>query len=105
MLPQKAIKHCFVSVIIKSGPLSQRHHTVFLLFFLFFFFLQSMCTSLFVLFNPVALRKTKIECNFGLSECNRVKVQNGIALPKILVSALYSIQLGEHLVIGQLNFS
>ena len=25
------------------------------------------------MFNPVALRKTKIVCNFGLSECNRVK--------------------------------
>ena len=23
--------------------------------------------------NPVALRKAKIVCNFGLSECNRVK--------------------------------
>ena len=23
--------------------------------------------------NPVALRKAKIACNFGLSECNRVK--------------------------------
>ena len=25
-------------------------------------------------FNPIALRKAKIACNFGLSECNRVKV-------------------------------
>ena len=24
-------------------------------------------------FNPIALRKDKIVCNFGLSECNRVK--------------------------------
>ena len=24
-------------------------------------------------FNPVALRKTKIVCNFGLSGCNKVK--------------------------------
>ena len=24
-------------------------------------------------FNPIALRKAKIEYNFGLSECNRVK--------------------------------
>ena len=23
--------------------------------------------------NPIALRKAKIACNFGLSECNRVK--------------------------------
>ena len=26
-------------------------------------------------FNPIALRKTKIAYNFGLSECNRVKVE------------------------------
>ena len=25
------------------------------------------------IFNPIALRKAKIVCNFGLSECNRVK--------------------------------
>ena len=24
--------------------------------------------------NPIALRKTKIVCNFGLSECNRVNL-------------------------------
>ena len=23
-------------------------------------------------FNPIALRRTKIACNFGLSECNRI---------------------------------
>ena len=27
-------------------------------------------------FNPIELRKAKIVCNFGLSECNRVKGQN-----------------------------
>ena len=27
-----------------------------------------------VVFNPIALRKAKIVCNFGLSECNRVKL-------------------------------
>ena len=27
------------------------------------------------MFNPFALRKAKIVCNFGLSECSRVKVQ------------------------------
>ena len=27
-------------------------------------------------FNPIALRKTKIAYNFGLSECNRVKESN-----------------------------
>ena len=26
-------------------------------------------------FNPIALQKAKIVCNFGLSECNRVKFQ------------------------------
>ena len=25
-----------------------------------------------LLFNPIALRKAKIVCNFGLSKCNRV---------------------------------
>ena len=25
--------------------------------------------------NPIALRKAKIVCNFGISECNRVKEQ------------------------------
>ena len=24
--------------------------------------------------NPIALRKAKIVCNFGLSECSRVKI-------------------------------
>ena len=28
-----------------------------------------------VLLNPIALRKAKIAYNFGLSECNRVKMQ------------------------------
>ena len=27
-------------------------------------------------FNPIALRKAKIVCNFGLSECNRVIKQH-----------------------------
>ena len=34
-----------------------------------------MITQLQLLFNPIALRKAKIVCNFGLSECNRVKKQ------------------------------
>ena len=25
-------------------------------------------------FNPITLRKAKTACNFGLSECNRVKI-------------------------------
>ena len=31
------------------------------------------CQS-FMKVNPTALRKAKIVCNFGLSECNRVKI-------------------------------
>ena len=27
-----------------------------------------------VFLNPIALRKAKIVCNFGLSECNRIKI-------------------------------
>ena len=30
----------------------------------------------------IALRKTKIECNFGLSECNRVKKCLSTGIPK-----------------------
>ena len=42
-------------------------------------FFRRVCLSLHLYkehilpFNPIALRKTKIVCNFGLSECNRVK--------------------------------
>ena len=32
-------------------------------------------TSMFWLLNPIALRKAKIVYNFGLSECNRVKLE------------------------------
>ena len=28
--------------------------------------------------NPTALRKSKIVCNFGLSECNRVKAVQSV---------------------------
>ena len=30
--------------------------------------------------NPIALRKAKIVCNFGLSECDRVKIISIIVL-------------------------
>ena len=33
-----------------------------------------MYLEVIIFFNPIALRKTKIVYNFGLSECNRVKV-------------------------------
>ena len=35
-------------------------------------------------FNPIALRKAKIVCNFGLSECYRVMVT--LPIPKMDVS-------------------
>ena len=33
-------------------------------------------TCLKCLFSPIALRKDKIVCNFGLSECSRLKPHN-----------------------------
>ena len=48
------------------------------------------------LVNPIALRKAKIVCNFGLSECNRVKV-NGTLLGKatLWLSILPPFQMGS----------
>ena len=37
-------------------------------------------------FNPVALRKAKIVCNFGLSECNRLKLPHWMQTVAITVS-------------------
>ena len=34
-----------------------------------------------VFFNPNAVRKAKIVCNFGLSECNRVKAIDSLLSP------------------------
>ena len=45
--------------------------------------------------NPVALRKAKIVCNFGLFECNRVKL---LSAPKIItagVNMTTNAQLGK----------
>ena len=40
-------------------------------------------------FNPIALRKAKIVCNFGLSECNRAKVtKTGIVERGLVFSRL-----------------
>ena len=36
-----------------------------------------------IFFNPIALRKAKIVYNFGLSECNRVKIEIGLKLKAI----------------------
>ena len=43
---------------------------------LFSYFSAKLCKLYLVKrdFNPIALRKAKIAYNFGLSECNRVKV-------------------------------
>ena len=41
----------------------------------------------FFIFNPTALRKAKIVYNFGLSECNRIK------LSKLLVLIIYTGKL------------
>ena len=35
-------------------------------------------------FNPFALRKAKIVCNFGLSECNRVKTFRRAVMDEML---------------------
>ena len=44
----------------------------------------------FLYFNPIAFRKAKIVCNFGLSECNRVKkimLYNNNIISKEVLSA------------------
>ena len=38
--------------------------------------------------NPIALRKTKIVCNFGLSECNRAEGLKDTYLPVVQAVAL-----------------
>ena len=42
-----------------------------------------------VFFNPIALRKAKIVCNFGLSECNRAHVMG-----YVLSGELFCMQTG-----------
>ena len=32
------------------------------------------CNEMVILFNPISIRKAKIVHNFGLSECNRINV-------------------------------
>ena len=44
-----------------------------------------------MLFNPIALRKAKTVCNFGLSECNRVKEQ------KELKKSWISFKMGKNM--------
>ena len=40
--------------------------------------------------NPTALRKAKIVCNFGLSECNMVKTDFHISLTQIFTAEYLS---------------
>ena len=44
---------------------------------------KSMYIHVFATLNPIALRRAKIVCNFGLSECNRVK-KNGV-IPNVFL--------------------
>ena len=44
-----------------------------------------------ILFNSIALRKAKIVYNFGLSECNRVKIQ-GKQLCCSFLARVYEVQ-------------
>ena len=46
---------------------------------------QTIDSLLIRIFNPIAVRKAKIVYNFGLSECNRVKIPgDGVSFPKKL---------------------
>ena len=40
--------------------------------------------SLTVSINPIALRKAKIVCNFGLFKCNRIKLQITVLILKLM---------------------
>ena len=37
------------------------------------------------LINPIALRKAKIVCNFGLSECSRVKWRQNMKIVELVL--------------------
>ena len=47
-----------------------------------------------MLFNPTALRKAKIVCNFGFSECNRVKVYQFLEFLLYMEHGIYQILYG-----------
>ena len=48
---------------------------------------------LFTVFNPIALRKAKIVCNFGLSECRRVKLVTFISHNSRLMILMASLKI------------
>ena len=45
--------------------------------------------------NPIALKKAKIVCNFGLSECNRVKIHQNACM-FLPVSAVLNNKIHEN---------
>ena len=47
-----------------------------------------------MLFNPTALRKAKIVCNFGFSECSRVKVYQFLEFLLYTDNGIYQILYG-----------
>ena len=53
------------------------------------------------MFNPTALRKTKIVYNFGLSECNRVKGYNFGLSECNRVKGNFNLVLPENLVLSE----
>ena len=52
-------------------------------------------------FNPIAVRKAKIVCNFGLSECSRVKLLRKKAVANLLQGL--TNQKKFHLPTGQVK--
>ena len=50
----------------------------------YYWTISASVSHLALVFNPVALRNAKIDCNFGLSECNKVQaVENKPAIAAI----------------------
>ena len=65
--------------VLEAYPAPSHHPTTPMVYgtleLLFMFYAAfEVSIQLHVLFNPTALRKAKIVYNFGLSECNRVKI-------------------------------
>ena len=48
--------------------------------------------------NPIALRKAKMVCNFGLSECNRFKVNRNASM---LCSAVENVSCSRKIPLPQ----
>ena len=70
--------HLFILIHSDNGvvlnKLVQKRHRRCVIFHYWSCRTDSVKSSLlFLVLNPIALRKAKIVCSFGLSECNRVK--------------------------------